>query len=260
MQDLSHALRRPWHPLATIQALATAAKYGRTSSKLKPLGSLKVNELREELQARSCKISSKDVKPELQEKRTLTLEGVQRIPSLLTLNPIQSLSDVHLEDYEVLDCEPLHDIKGYLHKILPEVPHLLPASLSQECTQILDSTLPKQKVSGGLLHIAAIKLLLKLLNSRADRLVTMLVETIVRFSEILYLTDSKQCPKMVIRLNNCTCLHHELCNELLSSPKCQTVTRLFGVYLHGSCTNIYDTRLLVKRDHFVGVIKTALLV
>ncbi len=33
----------------------------------------------------------------------------------------QSLPDLNLSKYEILDCEPLHDIKGHLANILPEI-------------------------------------------------------------------------------------------------------------------------------------------
>ena len=145
---------------------------------------------------------------------------------------MQSLSHLHLEDYEVLDCEPIHDIKGHLHNILPELTHLLQEPLKKECKLILQTTIPKQNVSGAVLRTAAIKLLLKLLKSKADKLVIFLVQTIVRVSEIIYMRESKRCPKTVLRLYDCTWLHHGLCNELLHSPKCQTPTHLFGIYLH----------------------------
>ena len=160
---------------------------------------------------------------------TQILEGAQRVPSILVLNPIQSLSELNLSQYEILDCEPLHDIKGHLSNILPEIPHLLPEPLKSECQQILDTTLTQNR---AILRVAAIKFHLKLIKSKANKDVKQLVETIVRISEILYMPDLKRCPKTVLRLYNLTWLHHELCRELIHSPKTQTVTHLFGIYLH----------------------------
>lgn len=100
------------------------------------------------------------LKPQLLSNLTDTLQGAQRVPTLLTLHPIQSLN---LSKYEVLDCEPLQDLKSHLYNLLP---HLLPPPLKSECQQILDTTLPKQKVSGALLRVAAAKMLVKLQNSK----------------------------------------------------------------------------------------------
>ena len=37
-------------------------------------------------------------------------------------------------------------MKGHLHNLLPEVPHLLPPMLKEECQKLLGTTIPKQKV------------------------------------------------------------------------------------------------------------------
>ena len=79
---------------------------------------------------------------------------------------------LNLSKYEFLDCEPLYNIK---YNILPEIPFLLPSRLNKECQQILDSTLPKQKVSGAFLCVAVIKLLLKLQNQEVDPLLKSLL-------------------------------------------------------------------------------------
>jgi len=47
------------------------------------------------------------------------------VPSLLILNPKQALSSLKLEQYTVLDCKPLHDIKGYLANLFEELPYIL---------------------------------------------------------------------------------------------------------------------------------------
>ena len=41
------------------------------------------------------------------------LKGVQRAPSLLLMKP-DDLCNLNLQHYTVLDCEPLHDLKGHL--------------------------------------------------------------------------------------------------------------------------------------------------
>ena len=104
--------------------------------------------------------------------------------------------------------------------------------MTSECQQLLDTTLPKQKVSGAFLQVAAIKLLVKLNNHDIDPLLLALVSTIVRVTEILYSGDSKRTPKTVLQLYNLTWLHHELCRHFLSNPKLQSRTHLFGIYLH----------------------------
>lgn len=228
MQDLPHALRRRWRSLTTLQTLVTAGKYGDKPDALKPLDSLKVSELREELRARGIRDTESKLKPELQEELASTLQGAQRVPTLLTLNPNQPLSALNLQNYEVIDCEPLHDLKGHLYNLLSEIPYLLPEPLKSEYIQVLNTTVPKQNASGAVLRTAAIKLLMKLLSSTADATIVTLLETIVRISHLLYMPESRRNPKMVLRLYNCTWLHHELCKQLFSDFKTQT--KLFTLF------------------------------
>ena len=97
---------------------------------MKPLDGLLVNDLHAELRARGMPIAGK-LKDELQNDLVETLRGA-RVPTVLVQNPSQSLSDLNLH-YEVLDCEPLHDIKGYLLILLLEIPLILPpTSLSTD--------------------------------------------------------------------------------------------------------------------------------
>ena len=176
--------------------------------------------------------TTEKLKDELQTDLVETLRGAQRVPTLLTQRPSQSLTNLNLQQYEVLDCEPLHDIKGHLLH-LPEIPLILSPALKQVCQQILDTTLPKGTVCGALLRSAAIKLLLKLQAcDGVDPRVVTLLTTIVHSSHLLYLHALDRSPKRVLQLYNCTWLHHELCYTLFSNPRKQTVNHLFGVYLH----------------------------
>ena len=63
MQDLSHALHRQGRSLTTLQTLVTSGKYGNSPGQLKPLDSLKVSELREELHARGVPDTWNKLKP-----------------------------------------------------------------------------------------------------------------------------------------------------------------------------------------------------
>ena len=140
MMDLAHSFHQSWRSLSDIQALILAGTLGNKPGCLKPLHHLKIVDLRTELQVRGVGLR----KPQLTAHLTDILQGVQRVPTLLTLEPTQSLSSLNLLKYEVLDCEPLHDIKRHLYNLLPEIPSLLPSPLSSECQQFLDTTLPKQ--------------------------------------------------------------------------------------------------------------------
>ncbi len=231
MQDLAHSLHCKWRSTAHLQSLVLEGKYGNTPGRLKPLDNLKVQELRQELRARGH--STIGLKAELQRDLEGILKGVQRVPTLLVLNLHQSLSALNLSQYETLDCEPLHDLKGHIGHLLDEIPYLLPSTLKPQCDLIIEATVPKQKVSGACFRVALLKIYLWLLSSEGvDRKVIMLVQSAVNMSKLLYLPDSSRTPKAILNLHNSTWLHHELCQELITNRHGQTLQRLFGVYLH----------------------------
>ena len=126
----------------------------------------------------------------------------------------------------------MHDLKGHLYNLLAEIPNLLPSQLGRECQQLLDATLPKQKVSGAYLRVAAIKLYATLKHHNIDPLLKELLNTIARASELLYSYNSKRSPKTILRLYNITWFHHELCRHFLSNRKHQSRSHFFGIYLH----------------------------
>ena len=194
MADLPHALQKPWRSLVDVQDLILAGKFGNAPGQLKPLEGLLVADLREEWKARNITIDEKK-KPQLQLELTELLRGGQRVPTLLSQNPTKSLSFLNLQDYEILDCEPLHDLKGHYYNLLTELITLIPSPVQQECKAILDSTLIKDKIV-ALFHAAAIKVLLKLQKTPLlDPLLLTLLTTAVKLSEILYLKDSKRTSK-----------------------------------------------------------------
>lgn len=67
------------------------------------------------------------------------LKRVQHVPSLLLLNPTGELSDLNLEQYTVLDCEPLHDLKGHFN-MYKELPDLLTGDTRKTCENIITVT------------------------------------------------------------------------------------------------------------------------
>lgn len=136
MSDLAHALQNKWRSLADLQSLILAGKHGNAPGRLKPEDSLKAQELCNELTARGEDTEDK-LKTDQQDKLTSLLKGAQRVPTLLVSNPSQPLTNLNLEHYKVLDSEPLHDLKGHLNNLLPEIPHLLPPNLRTLCRQTL---------------------------------------------------------------------------------------------------------------------------
>ncbi len=224
MQDFAHATQCKWRSVEDLQTLVLEGKYGNTPGSLKPLEGLKVQDLKVELEARKISTTAM-LKPDMQAKLTGLLKGVQSVHTFLVCNPTQALDSLNLS---LLDCEPL---RGHIHHLLQELPQLL-SPLNEECSLIIETTLPKQKVSGAILRVALIKVFLRFHNHPDITQETKaLLETAVKISELMYSTDSQRSPKSVLQLYNCSWLHHELFSTLITSPKNVTLQCLFGTHL-----------------------------
>lgn len=172
------------------------------------------------------------LKPRLQAELTNILMGIQRVPTLLLLNPCQDLTSLHLEDYTVLDCEPLHDIKSHFGNLFKELPHILPPELRSSCKEVIEANM-KDNMTGAAYRLMSIELFVHAKNANADHSILLLLETALRISELIYSTDEKRTPRRVLQLYNCTWLHHELCSELFSSFHGDlNRNKFFGSYLH----------------------------
>ena len=76
-----------------------------------------------------------------------TLKGVQPVPTLLLPSPSQSLSSLNLDKYEILDSEPLHDLKGHLQHLFAELPFILDKPTGALCNQIMSQFTMKDKIT-----------------------------------------------------------------------------------------------------------------
>ena len=157
---------------------------------------------------------------------------MQKVPSLLLLNPLVKLSELNLEKYTVLDCEPLHDLKGHLIHLCKELPFLLSGETRTSVDEVLSATL-SDTMTGADHRIAVIQLLLYLSLRDVDQRLIDLLSTAVYISELLYLPAEQRTTKHIIRLYNLTWYHHELCRELFTRLHAgMTKERMLGNYLH----------------------------
>ena len=229
MADQAHSLHCKTRSLGDIQTLAVQGMLGKVPGALKPLyiPDLPVNDIRKEAVARGKAVTGKN-RATLQKELQEILQGVQRVPSLLLLQPDESLTNLNLQYYEVMDCEPLHDIKGHLLNLFQELPSVLPTSVKHECVNQINMSLKKEKITASDLGSTLVQLFLQVYNTDADWKTITLLQSMVIICEILYSDHKARTPKNLLRLYNNVWIHHQLCYDLFQSPKCA----LFGLYLH----------------------------
>ena len=236
MDDQAHALRCTVRSLQDIQSIALDGVFGKVPKSIKPLylPDLSINEIRKELAARGRSVTKK-IRSDMQQELQDILQGIQRVPSLLILQPEQNISNLHLQRYAILDCEPMHDIKGHILNLLQELPAILPPYILSTCNTRIKQCLSKEKKSAADLRTALIHIYLILTSVQgiAWELQT-LVQSLLIISEIFYSSSSQRSPKLVLQLYNNVWLHHQLCYDIFQTPTSRT--SLFGLYLHAiSC-------------------------
>ena len=89
---------------------------------VKLYGKLENDELTRELIERDVDFFKHTMK-ELKEELTKEMHAMQRVPSLLFNNPEGDINSLGLESYEILACEPLHDIMNHIKNLFLEIPH-----------------------------------------------------------------------------------------------------------------------------------------
>ena len=139
--------------------------------------------------------------------------------------PTSELKKFNLQQYSILPCEPLHDLKGHLNNLLPNVPTLLTGELKisvhdliQRCVYWKDSRHTGADMRVGLLRVYSM-----LINAvECGRLSSIsnvldLIQTAVTISHILYSPPSERTPRNVLGLYNvvgytmnCACLFSPL--------------------------------------------------
>ena len=60
------------------------------------------------------------------------MAGIHRLPALLFEEPDATLESLHLHQYDVLSCEPLHTIKGHITNLFEELPRQVPKKLKND--------------------------------------------------------------------------------------------------------------------------------
>ena len=206
--EYDYAVYRKYKSLEQKDELVTNGGKKRRHE-LNPFRSLKVNELREELRRRA--VDDSGLKPDLQARLTDILGGTSRVPALL-YGTSMTLSQLNLQDYEVLFFEPLHICLNHIAHIIEELPHHLTdvrALLAlKETTSI---TLGKDKLRCTDYRRAILQITLQF--AKLEDMTIEVQELLTTFCEmigIFYADEDKHTPKQVLRLYNLSFRHWQL--------------------------------------------------
>ncbi|XP_048583669.1 uncharacterized protein LOC125563042 [Nematostella vectensis] len=214
--------------------------------KAKPLEGLKKEELEKELASRG--IYEGKTKMEMQKLLTEEMKGKQRVPALLFNTPTESLTNLNLESYEVIPCEPLHDLGNHIANFFAEFPsHLMgeeKALIEETITLSLAGKDSKRCVDQreALIKTAGVAHQSNIMSKKAMAA----IDTLVEMQRLLYAADSQRSPASILRYSNQAWYHAILLIDFVKDTKKLTSRKLYGVYFHNLTAHATSTLRLMS--------------
>ncbi len=93
----------------------------------------------------------------------------------------------------MLECEPLHDLKGHINNVITELPSILDPAINTHYKQILEAGLSKEGADYRLTLIHLVELMQK---HKAPEKVCTLLQTLAE-ARLLYLGENERTNKEI---------------------------------------------------------------
>ena len=156
---------------------------------------------------------------------------MQRLPSLI--NSDRNLLFTFLSNYEILGCEPLHDVKQHIDNLYAE----LPSHLSKTEKKIMEDTIlnsfSQKELKRGVDYRRSLVYLNSKLNGKIDKTIFGILSTLCEIQRILYGEERERTIENVIRLHNLVFLHKCLIDDVVGDTPKIVRKRVFrGKYFH----------------------------
>ena len=148
---------------------------------------------------RGLKWNKKILKDKMLLLLTQELRRISRAPALIYNNPDQSPESLHLQYYEIVPSEAMHDVAGHIQNLFEEIPnHVLKPDNKkvnnnlEELKKVIELSMEEKEVKRGrtLLHYRCG--LLKVTHYMKD--MQLLLETLAETQCILYASEKDRTP------------------------------------------------------------------
>jgi len=178
--------------------------------KPKPFTALQKPELELELAGRG--IYDGKTKKDMQKLLEEDLHGVSQVPELLYSSPQSSLKSLNLGSYEVLPCEPMHDIAHHIENLLTELTvHIEDEECKNKLLEAASLTTGRKETKRAVDFCCSLITTSLYVQGTAGPRVQSLLDTMVDMQDILYKDDNKRSPRLILRYHNSSWYHHILC-------------------------------------------------
>ena len=169
---------------------------------------LKKHELVQELHERNISFTCTSNQKELQDLLNKQMHDIKRLPSLLYNNPNADLKELNLEQYEILNNEPLHDISHHTQNLYEEIPLHLPKHHKESLKEIIKKSFnEKEAKNSSDYRDSLITVCIWLIKHHPDSFVTKIFTMHAEIQEILYAGESRQNIVTILHLINVCFIH-----------------------------------------------------
>lgn len=203
-----------------------------------------------------------DDKNSLENQLKETLHGICRAPALMIQTPTSTASELGLEYYEIMQCEPLHDITNVVANLISDLPkHIDDKTIKSELDKFTTKSIgDKNQLKGSDARRLAIKLAMyteELFNvNKISEKVHQMVASLVEIIHIAYSPEEKRCPREILRLFNLCFTFGHLYKSIMSKVKSQEETtkqqkgltqrKLFGNHFHSTVCHLPETYRIIN--------------
>lgn len=220
-----------------------------------PFQGLKKDDILLELETRGI-WSSDERKCAVQEKLNEVLHGIARPPALCCLDPTKTTSHLNIDSYEVLACEPLHDLTNVIQNLIQELPHHVGDNNKQEFLSFSDTTIGnKNQLKGSDARLYAVKLakftLQKFEEGKVEETIPNFANSLVEIITICYSDFSTRSQKQLLRLYNQCFLFGLLCKTVIGNPQKLTARKFYGNHFHSITVHVPETARLFSLKSIV---------
>ena len=205
---------------------------------INPFNNLKKDEIECELDKRGIDIYNLKSKQDLQTKLDEVLHGICRPPALLLNQPQKTTEEHNINYYEVMSCEPLHDLTNVIQNLIVELPnHVTDKSTKTELERFYTTTIgDKTQVKGSDARIYLVRLAKKVDDLHVDGKISEdiknMINSLVEIQNIAYSPADKRSPRTVLRLYNLTFSFGMLAKTVIGIPEKLTERKFYGSHFH----------------------------
>ncbi|CAC5375195.1 unnamed protein product [Mytilus coruscus] len=190
-------------------------------------------------------------KARLQEEMSICcMEYLAHLPSP-TLSE-KSLTESNISCYEVLPCEPLHDISNVIQNIIQELSHHVKQNSTKlELEKFCNNTIgDKNQIKGSDARLYAIKLSKFIENLQLDGKISsdisQLINSLVEIINIAYSSVERRTPRQILRLYNQTFLFAVLSKSIIGIPVKMTPRKFYGSHFHSLVVHLPEIYRIIN--------------